>query len=395
VNEIEDACNISESDFSEFMDMLSESLTPAIVIGKETIQSNGGSYKLMLLSAIKHLINAKIYLLSERANEQGLLDMGCAPDMLPGYMPASHPESRKKIEEAWETVIPEKKGLTIFEMIDSARNGFLKAMYVMGENPAYNLPDSKAVESALKNIELLVVQDIFLTETGRLADVVLPALSWAEKDGTFTNMERRIQRVRKAVNRDGMEDWRIIAEISRNMGVKFGYLNAEEIFNEMCMVSPLYKGMTYKEIESGKALYPFKSMKESMISGEIKADKGIKITADGKLYLRLERPLFHSGTLSTKASGLIKIYGEAAARISPATAQRLSLREGEMVRLSTKTGSLEIAVNIDRELDNLSVMLTNNFETKGAFSLMGYSIDPGTGAPCIDNNEVTIERVKA
>jgi NADH-quinone oxidoreductase chain G len=394
VNEIEDACNISESDFSGFMDMLSASLTPSIVIGKEIIQSNGGSYKLMLLSAIKHLINAKIYLLSERANEQGLLDMGCTPDMLPGYMPVSHPESRKKIEEAWKAAIPDKPGLSIFEMVDSAAKGSIKAMYVMGENPAYNLPDSKSAESALKNIGFLVVQDIFLTETGRLADVVLPALSWAEKDGTFTNMERRIQRVRKAVNRDGMEDWRIIAEISRNMGVKFGYLNAEEIFNEMCMVSPLYKGMTYKEIESGKALSPYKSSREDRIPGKIQIHKGAKISADNKLYLRLKRPLFHSGTLSTKSSSLLKICGNASAKISPATAQKLSLKEGDMARLSTKAGSLEIAVNIDKGLDNSFVMLSNNFEAKGAFSLMEYSVDPVTGAPCIDNNEVVVEKVK-
>jgi len=395
VKDIEDTCNVSAKDFSEFIDMLSASLSPAVVIGKETVQSSGGSYKLMLLSAIKHLINAKIYLLSERANEQGLLDMGCTPDMLPGYLPVSHQESRKKIEEAWKTAIPEKKGLTIFEMIDSARNDSLKAMYVMGENPVFNLPDSKAVEAALKNIEFLVVQDIFLTETGRLADVVLPALSWAEKDGTFTNMERRIQRVKKAVDRDGMEDWRIITEISRNMGVKFSYLNAEEIFNEMCLASPLYKGMAYKEVERGEALYPYKSVQEGRIPGKIKIHKGSKISADSKLYLRLERPLFHSGTLSRKAPALMKIYPEAVVRISLDTAKSLSIENDDIVRVSTKTGSLQLPAVIDKEIDSSYIMLTNNFEDKGAFSLMGYSIDPVTGAPCIDNNEVVIEKVKA
>ena len=140
---------------------------------------------------------------------------GCMPDSLPGDRPVALAEFRRRYENEWKTAIPDKPGLSIFEMVDPAAKGPIKAMYVMGENLVYNLPDSKAVESALKNIEFLVVQDIFLTETGRLADVVLPALSWAEKDGTFTNMERRIQRLRKAVNRDGMEDWRIISEVSK------------------------------------------------------------------------------------------------------------------------------------------------------------------------------------
>lgn len=393
VKDVEGACNIPAGDFSGFIDMLSESLTPSIVIGKETIQSNGGSYKLMLLSAIKHLINANIYLLSERANEQGLLDMGCTPDMLPGYMPVSHPESRKKIEEAWKAVIPEKKGLTIFEMIDAAKNGSLKAMYVMGENPVYNLPDSKSVESALKNIDFLIVQDIFLTETARLADVVFPALGWAEKDGTFTNMERRIQRVRKAVNREGMEDWRIIAEISKKMGMNFNYREAEDIFKEISKISPLYRSLTYEDIGRGSAVYPYKGEPLRSEIGEIQVHRGNGIVP-GKLYIRLERPLFHSGTLSRRSPALMKISPEAVVRVNPDMAGALSVGNNDIVRVSTKTGSLELPAVIDKEIDGSYIMLTNNFEGKGAFSLMEYSVDPVTGAPCIDNNEVVVEKVK-
>jgi len=389
--EVEKTSGVSGKDFKRFIDLLSESSTPAIVLGKEIIQSSGGSYKLLLVSAINYLMNARIYLLSERANEQGLLDMGCAPDLLPGYRPVAFAEFRKRYDSAWKTTVPDKPGLSIFEMMDSAKSGSVKAMYVMGENPVFNLPNSGSVESALKDLDFLVVQDIFLTETGRLADVVLPSLSWAEKDGTFTNMERRVQRLRKAVSREGMEDWKIISEVSKNMGAKFNYSTAEEIFEEISKVSPLYRDLTYEDVEKGDALYPYKGEPLRGVD-EIKVHKSNGIVAGNKLYIRLERPLFHSGTLSGKSPALIKIYPEAVARISPAAAESLSLKDGDMVRISTKVSSLELPVTVDKTLDNSSVMLTNNFEGKGAFRLIECTVDPITKAPIIDSNEVTIEK---
>lgn len=394
IEDVKNICKIEEKDFNDFVNVLSESTTPSIVIGKETTQSNGASYKLLLLSAINYLINGRIYLLSDRANEQGVLDMGCAPDILPGYMPVSYVEFRKRCESIWQSEIPEKQGLAIFEMIDTARNGSLKAMYVMGENPVFNLPDSGNVKSALKNVGFVVVHDIFMTETARLADVVLPALGWAEKDGTFTNMERRIQRVRKAVNGNGMEDWRIISEIAKNMGKKFNYSNAEDIFNEICRVSPLHKDLTYEDIEKGAGIYPYKGGPLRGVMEEIQTHNAERLSVNGKLYLRIEGPLFHSGTLSRRAPALVQIYPEAVVRISPDTAKALSFKEGEVVRVSTKTGSIELPVVIDKALDNFSVMLTNNFEGKGAYRLMEYSIEPVLKTTCLDGIEIQVEKVR-
>lgn len=390
--DVEKICEIPGKEFSRFMDKLSGSVTPSVVIGKELIQSSGGSYKLLLVSAVNYLINGRIYLCSERANEQGLLDMGCAPDLLPGYRPLAYAEFRKRYENAWHTAISEKPGLSLFEMIDAAKKGSLKAMYVMGENPVFNLPNSRETEAALKNVDFLVVQDIFLTETGRLADVVFPALSWAEKEGTFTNMERRLQRLRKAVDRDGMEDWKIISEISKNMPAKIHYSSAAEVFGEISKVSPLHRDLSYEHMEEGDAIYPYKGEPLRGAPGEIRTQKGSVTKPDGKLYLRLERPLFHSGTLSTRAAALVNIYPMAVARISPSLASSLSLKEGDMVRLSTKTGSLEVPAAIDEAIDGSVVMLTNNFEGKGAFGLMEYEIDIVTKAPCIDGNQITIEK---
>lgn len=389
---VEETCGISQSALAEFVNQLSASTSPAIVIGKDLIQDNNGSYKLLLVSAIAYLIEGKMYLLSERPNEQGLLDMGCAPDILPGHMPLSVSEVRKKYEDVWKASITASPGLTLFEMIDAAQRGALKAMYIMGENPVFNLPDSKAVEDAFKKIDFVVVQDIFLNETGKLADVVLPSLSWGEKDGTFTNLERRIQRLRKAVHRDGMDDWKIITEIAKSIGIKMTYANTEEIFAEISAVSPLYNGITYKDVDKGNMLYPYKAMPVKRIAAEIQINKVNERPSNGKLYLMLERPLFHSGTLSRKSSALMKIYPQAVARISDKTANALSLKNGDMVKVSTKKGSLELPVIIDDMVGASYVMLTNNFEGKGAFSLLSCQIDPVTKAPIIEGMEVSLSK---
>jgi len=389
-------CGITGKDFSAFLDILAGVSNPAVVVGKELVQSSGGSYKLFLVSAINYLINGRIYLLSERANEQGLLDMGCSPDLLPGYRPVSYPEFRRRYEAIWKAAVPEKPGMTIYEMVDSAKKSSLKALYVMGENPVFNLPNSHDVESALRKLDFLVVQDIFLTETARLADVVFPALSWAEKDGTFTNMERRMQRLRKVANRaansECMEDWKIISEVSRNMAVKMNYASAGEILDEISRVSPLHRDLTYEEVEKGGMVYPYKGEPLRGVTGEIKVHKGDEKIGRGKIHLRIDRPLFHSGTLSRKAPALVNIYSEAVVRISPAAAGSLSLKEGDIVRISTRAGSLALPAVVDRTLDGLSVMLSNNFEGKGAFSLIEYTIDPVTQAPVIDGVDVRIEK---
>ncbi len=387
------SCGLPAKDFDAFVEKLAASSTPAVIIGKGLVQSSGGSHKLFLLAAIAYLINARIYLLSERANEQGLLDMGCGPDLLPGYRPVSYHEFRKRYEDAWKAPLPEKGGLNIFEMIDAAKNGSLKAMYVMGENPVFNLPDSKGVEAALRNLEFLVVQDIFLTETAKLADVVFPALSWAEKDGTFTNMERRLQRLRKSVSRKGMEDWRIVAEVGRNMGAKMNYSAAEDVFAEIARISPLHRDLSYEEIGKNGMIYPYKGEPLRNAPGEIATDRKAASASGGKLYLRVERPLFHSGTLSMKAPALVNISSEATARISTSTASALGLKDGSVARVSTRKGSFELPVSVDESIDGQIVILTNNFEGKGAFMLSEYTLDAVTKAPCVDETEITMEKV--
>jgi NADH-quinone oxidoreductase chain G len=393
--EVTDKTGVTEVQLSAFVDLIARSETFSLVIGKDIVQSTGGSYKLLLLSAIHYLAKGRIYLLSEKANEQGSLDMGCAPDILPGYRPVVDPEFRKKCENVWQAELSDKPGLNLFEMVDAAEQGSLKAVYVMGENLFCNIPNSGRVEAAFSKLDFLVVQDIFLTETAKRADVVLPALSWAEKDGTFTNMERRIQRVRKSVHREGMEDGKIIAEISKHMGYNMDYKGAEDLFHEAATVSPLHRGLTYEAIEKGDNIYPYKGEPLRGAKEDIQVDRSTRSATAGTLYLKIEKPLFHSGTMSTKAPALVNIYPRSVARVSAETAQALSLTEGDVVRVKTKTGSLELFVAIEKAGDSSSVKVGNNFEGKNAFRLTDCILDPVTKAPCMDSIGITIEKVTA
>jgi len=174
--------------------------------------------------------------------------------------------------------------------------------------------------------------------------------------------------------------------------VKMYYSSAEEIFAEIGRVSPLHRGLTYEEIEKGGVIYPYKGEPLRGGPGEIKVYKGDGKSAEGIIHLGLERPLFHSGTLSRKAPALVNIHSEVVARISPAAAEPLSLKDGDVVRISTRAGSLTLPAVVDKTLDGLVVTLTNNFEGKGAFGLMEYTIDPVTQAPVIEGLDVRIEK---
>lgn len=191
-------------------------------------------------------------------NVQGACDMGALPDVLPGYQKTKFPDSREKFSRAWGCEIPSGPGLMIPTMFDEASEGRLKAMYIMGEDPVLSDANANHVEKALRKLDFLVVQNLFLTETAKLADVVLPAASFAEKDGTFTNTERRVQRVRQAINPVGgsRPDWQIISELSARMGYRMDYGHPREILAEMAALSPIYAGVSYERIEQAGLQWP-------------------------------------------------------------------------------------------------------------------------------------------
>jgi predicted molibdopterin-dependent oxidoreductase YjgC len=214
---------------------------------KEVIDS---LYNLILLTGHWGRKNCGVNLLWEDCNSQGALDCGVLPDRLPGFVHISDESKRKRIEEVWKAKLPDKPGLSFNQMLKEIHAGKIKAMYIMGENPLEKYPDREYVKSALDKLDFLVVQDISLTQTAKLADVVLPGASFAEKDGTFTNVERRVQRLKRAFDplENSKADWEIVSLLAQAMGYEFDYLSAKEIFNEIAKVSPIYEHMSYEEI---------------------------------------------------------------------------------------------------------------------------------------------------
>jgi len=375
----------------EMRDILLSCNNPSIILGMDLVQRTDGHRILFSVAGLTSLLGARLYLLSEGPNEQGLIDMGCVPDMLPGGRPIA--EFKVRYEELWGAPIPDGKGLTLMEIIDGVRTGRIRAMYVMGENLVFNLPGSNAIKDALERLEFLIVQDIFMTETAEIADVVLPATGWSEKEGTYTNLERRIQYLPKAVNAPvGMDDWMILTKVSERMGYWMGYSGAGKIMEEIARVSPLHRGLTYEEIRKGNSLWPYKGEAFSGRSTEVMHIRREGRQYNGRLYLCVDRPLFHSGTISQRSPILSRIYPAPLLRLGPVEAQTLGINDGDDVIISTDVGEMRVRVRIDGSVNGNAVFLCNHFKGRGVFSLMSYGLDPVTKAPGIEGCEVDIKK---
>lgn len=389
---VERVCGVNGDDLKRVTKDLSTIPSISLIIGPDIVQRSDVRTNLFLLTAIAYILNARIYLLSERPNEQGVIDMGCLPDTLPGGRPLDIESFRRREEELWGHEIPSKSGLTLLEMIEAANSGSLKAIYIMGENPVFNLPDSTFIMEALEKLEFLVVQDIFMTETAEIADVVLPSLGWAEKEGTYTNIERRIQRLRKAIEKQGMEDWMIISEIGKRLGLKMPYNSSLDIINEIAKVSPLHTGLSYDDIDKGFDLWPYKGtpLRHKPGTGDWPLIDPWTPQGKDKLYLSIERHMFLSGTMSRHSTALNNIYQSPYAKINLDVAARLGLRDGEPVTIKTERGQIVLPIKIEKGIPDSTVLLTNNFREKGAMGLIPFKIDPVTKTPSIEGCEITI-----
>lgn len=395
LKEASDITGIGADELSDAADTLSNMNNPSIIIGRDIVQTSSGHMNLLLLSVLVYLLNGRVYLLSELPNEQGLLDVGCQPDMLPCGRPLEIETFRKRCGEVFGGEIPSNPGLGLVEIIEAAHSGGIKALYVMGDNTALALPGAKFVKEALSNLEFLVVQDSHLTETAWVADVVLPSLAWSEKDGTYTNLERRIQFTKKAIEGKGPEDWRIIAEISKILGIDMGYKTVEDVFAEIARVS-LYKDITSEDIEEGKCLWPYKG--EPLRHGAHMAGIEPYYAASllgksdtGKVYAGRDASLFHSENSSRYSSALKSISPVPYVKMSKALAEKLDVGSGDSVEVSTELGSVRLSVRIYSFLPE-NVVLIPNFENGGIFEISRWSVNRIIKAPALDGNEVLIEK---
>ncbi|MCR4429282.1 MAG: formate dehydrogenase subunit alpha [Caldiserica bacterium] len=350
-----------------------------------------------------------------QVNVQGAFDMGCLPNLYPGYKRFDDQENHSRLESLWGTFIPQTPGLTLPEMIDEAANGRLKALYVMGENPMMTEANLSHVERALNNLEFLVVQDIFLNETAELADVVLPSACFYEKNGTVTNTERRVQIVRQARQKpEGvMFDWEIFVNLSKAFGNPLPFSNEREIFEELSRAIPQYSGISFNRLGpdgiqwpcpapdhpgtpilyvNGGFLTPSKKGQftpvDFKLSGELPDEDYPFLLSTGRLLFH-----YHSGNETRRVSTLSSFVPENYLEISPEDAQVLGIKDGERVRVSTRRGSIELKAQISERPKKGMVFSTFHFREANVNYLTNPQRDPQAKIPEFKVAACKIEKI--
>ena len=346
-------------------------------------------------------------------NVQGSTDMGCIPDQYPGYQKVNLPPIKTKFEKAWGVKLSNKVGLTAMEMMGAAIEGKMKAMYIMGENPVLSDPDMNHTLKALNKLDFLVVQDLFLTETAELADVVLPAASFAEKDGTFTNTERRIQRVRKALNPPGeaKEDSVIIRELSERLGYPMKYNFTEEVFQEIGSLWQAVAGITYGRIDKWGVQWPCPTLDHPgtpfLFKGGFPRGKAAFTVVEYKPSKELpdeEYPfvlstgrhlfLYHTGTMIRKGDALSKVLPEAYVELSPDDANQLGVSNSQKVKVSSRRGSIEVKIQVSKRVGKGMVFIPFHYKEAAANVLTNTALDPIAKIPELKVCAVKIEKIK-
>lgn len=346
-------------------------------------------------------------------NVQGACDMGALPGTYTGYQPVSKQEVADKFAAAWGVeYLSTKAGLTVSEMLHAAEHGEIKMLYIMGENPMVSDPDLNHVKHALESTEFLVVQDIFLTETAQLADVVLPAAAFAEKDGTFSNTERRVQKVRKAIEAPGeaKADWEIIMALMNKLGYGRKYSSPSEIFDEMAALTPSYAGIDYERLEKGGIQWPCPNKEHPgtpyLHKGAFSRGKGLFTGIEYKESAELpnkEYPLilttgrvlyhYHTRTMTGKVEGLNKKSPESFVQMNPAAAANLKINHGDMVKVSSKRGSIVVKAKVSDMVKQDVVFIPFHFAEGAANTLTNSALDPNCKIPEYKVCAVAVERL--
>jgi formate dehydrogenase major subunit len=348
-------------------------------------------------------------------NVQGACDMGALPNVFTGYQPVINAEVRSKFSKAWGVAdLPKNPGMTLTDIFNATYDGKIKGLYIIGENPMVSDPDLHHVREALKKLEFLVVQDIFLTETALMADVVFPAASFAEKEGTFTSTERRVQRVRKAIDPVGnaRTDGEIICGLATKMGYPLTYTSSEEVMAEITALTPSYAGISYTRLEGPGIQWPCpdqnhpgtKFLHQGQFTRGLGKFHPVEYTppaeqpdAEYPLILSTGRTLFHyhTGTMTRRARALHEHYPEVKIEINPAKAKELGIQEGERIRLSTRRGSIEAKACITEKVLKDMVFMTFHFAEAAANILTNAVLDPVAKIPEYKVCAVKIEKISA
>jgi formate dehydrogenase alpha subunit len=345
-------------------------------------------------------------------NVQGACDMGALPNVYTGYQSVAVADINNRMAKAWGVEsLPSQPGLTVTKMMEKAHSGEVKALYIVGENPMISDPDLNHAQKSLENLEFLVVQDIFMTETARLADVVLPSASFAEKDGTFTNTERKVQRVRKAMEPPGAakEDGDIICELSGRMGYPLSYADSNAVMAEIASVTPSYCGINYERLEKGGIHWPCTATDHPgtpcLHMDQFTCGLGVFHAIDYippaempddvyPLFLTTGRLLYqyHTGTMTMKSPGLNAIAAECFVEISAADADIYDIKDGQLLKVISRRGEILAKANISEMAIQGTIFIPFHYALAAANRLTHAVCDPLAGIPEYKVCAVKIEK---
>jgi predicted molibdopterin-dependent oxidoreductase YjgC len=352
-----------------------------------------------------------IFALQRDCNGQGACDMGALPDLLPGYQPVEDKQSRKKFADRWGTEPPTDAGLSAIEMIDHAREGKIKGMYIVGENPLLTFPNPALIKESLESLDFLVVHDMFLTETAKIANVVLPAASFAEKEGTFTNFEGSVQRVRKVIEPlgDSLPDWEIILRLSNIMGCPMPYSSLQQVMDEIQELVPLYQVMDYRDSEmkgTSRAELDRDPLKaRRLYKGQFPSGFGRfspvqykprrKVSEDGyNLTLLTGSILYHAGngSRSSRSLRLREFSPEAFVELGESDAKRVGISQGDQVRVISPAGEVTAVAKITDALPEGVLFMPVCFPRTPVNQLFDIVLDPQAKTPALKACAVKLER---
>ena len=346
---------------------------------------------LALLTGIVGRQGSGVAFLGEKCNSQGTLDMGALPHLLPGFGEVSDEQARKPFEKAWKTSIPSQPGQSALEMLVRAEKGDIRALYLVGENPVVTYPDTAQTVKALESLDFLVVQDLFLTPTAKCADVVLPAASFAEKSGTYTNVERRVQKLNRGLAKlAGVKtDLEIFGELSRTLGYEMPASVPEEVMREIGTLVPFYAGMDYSRLgeegliwgspTGGKetCLYADKLSKGKARFIPVEVDERmLESDKDYPLLLLTGCVLFHSGSLSTRSPELNQVGPGGWVEMNPADAGTYGLTDGQSVRVTSRNGQIAATVKINKKQTKGTVFIPYHYESQPVHTLTSKDLRP-------------------
>lgn len=417
---VEEITGVKAEDIVELAKLYASADTAAIYYSMGMTQHKSGTDNVLTVANLAMLTGnvgkegGGVNPLRGQNNVQGACDLGGLATVYPGYQAVEDPEAKAKFEKAWGVdELNPNNGLTVVEMVNAAGEGDVKGLYVLGENPMISDPDQHHVEEALKATEFLIVQDIFLTETAELADVVFPAACFAEKDGTFTNSERRVQRINKAVEAPGeaKADWKVFCELAKRLGFEMDYDSEAEIMDEIVEVTPIYGGISYDRIANEELQWPCPDKDHPgtkfLHEGEFAHGKGkfhvtkhiapIESADDEYPYIMMTGRMlyhFHGGSMTRRSAAVDAYESDAYVEINCDDAVKLDIEDGDRVKVTSRRGEVETYARVVDIVQEGEIFMPFHYAESPANRLTnGDELDPKAKIPELKVTAVKVEKV--